>query len=365
MKNQSTRSVGLDIGKDSISVCIITEKGEEKNYKVSNKDENFTDLQKLLRKTDRVGMETGNLSFFISSLLQEKVGCSTYVLNANMLWNIIRSKAKTDKHDAREIAEVIETVSEDRLPIVNIPDETQIQMREVITEMSQLNKVRTQVINALHALFIKSGICSLKRTDLSTKEKRKQSIKRLPAKRQVRAQRLNEQITIFESQKAELLVEMEDLGFSVKENCEISMSMPGVAMQTAVAIHAFLGNFSNFSSRKQVASACGLAPKLHQSGKTTIRGSISKAGPRILRQLLVMAAWSIIRSKDTTKYKTIFTKIKASRGAKVAIVAVARHMIEDLYTMHKKKELFKFDKDDPQEKLSKKLASYKMKRWIE
>ena len=66
-------------------------------------------------------------------------------------------------------------------------------------------------------------------------------------------------------------------------------------------------------------------------------GHITKAGNKNLRTLLILAAWSHVRSKDggALKDKYLYMTQYQSKGKKIAIVAVARKLAELMYIMLK------------------------------
>lgn len=68
-----------------------------------------------------------------------------------------------------------------------------------------------------------------------------------------------------------------------------------------------------------------------------IYGHITKRGNGNLRALLIMAAWSHIRSKEGGALKEKFAYMTQcqSKSKKIAIVAIARKLAELLYTLLK------------------------------
>jgi transposase len=71
----------------------------------------------------------------------------------------------------------------------------------------------------------------------------------------------------------------------------------GVDTLTALALHLELGgDWSRFSSPRQLGSWLGLTPSLDQSGESKTQGSITKTGSSIARRLLVESAWHYRRT---------------------------------------------------------------------
>src|SRR2546430_6695242 len=73
---------------------------------------------------------------------------------------------------------------------------------------------------------------------------------------------------------------------------------PGVGLQTALAVVHTLEPVTRFDRARRIAAYCGLDPSEHSSGDTTRYGHISKQGNRLLRFLLVEAAWSAVQHEE-------------------------------------------------------------------
>ena len=136
------------------------------------------------------------------------------------------------------------------------------------------------------------------------------------------------------------------------------MSMPGVGFVSSFVIAAYLEKMQNFASARQVGFYAGFTPRVDCSGDTNRYGHITKRGPSLLRRAMVQAAWAAIRSTDGSRFKLMYERIKARRGAKIAIVAVARKMLKILFVMHTRCELY--DGCTDHSKLIKKLQLYKI-----
>ena len=52
------------------------------------------------------------------------------------------------------------------------------------------------------------------------------------------------------------------------------------------------------------------------------------------------AAWAAIRSRDGILLREFYDRIRSTKGKKKAIIAVARKMLEILWVLHTRKELY-------------------------
>lgn len=112
----------------------------------------------------------------------------------------------------------------------------------------------------------------------------------------------------------------------LKEDLEIAMSMTGMGFTSASTILAEIGNYKDFETAEQLASWCGLTPKVSQSADKLVTGSITKQGSKHVRRMLVQVAHAISKSRDS-KLKRFFLHILAKKGKKKAIVALARKVL--------------------------------------
>lgn len=110
-------------------------------------------------------------------------------------------------------------------------------------------------------------------------------------------------------------------------------TIPGVSETVAAVLLAEVGpDVSVFASAGHLVSWAGLCPRLEESaGK---RKNTRTRRQSWLKTTLVQAAWAAIRTKDSY-LRARFLRLKARRGAKKAIVAVAASMLTAAYHMLK------------------------------
>jgi transposase len=127
------------------------------------------------------------------------------------------------------------------------------------------------------------------------------------------------------------------------EDMKIALSMPGMGFVSASTILAEVGDFRDFSSANKLAAYCGLVPSVYQSAGKLINGHITKHGSPHIRRIIIEVAHAIIQTKRISKLKKFFLRIKARRGAKIGIVALARKVLCILYHLLIRRELFQDD----------------------
>jgi transposase len=116
-------------------------------------------------------------------------------------------------------------------------------------------------------------------------------------------------------------------------------TMPGVGLITGLSILAELGDIHRFKSRASVSNWAGLVPVIRDSNNKHFAGHITRRGSAHLRATLTEAAWQSIRR--SRRYSSLYERISVHKSKPIAIIAVARRMLEDAWTMLKKDEVFR------------------------
>jgi transposase len=290
-------------------------------------------LYKKLHATDKVVLEAGNLAFIMAKEIEAAVGCKVYVLNPSQLALIYGSMKKTDKEDSLKLAHIVDDIREERLPLVPVPSDKEMNRRKLLSSYRRVQQSRTRYINQLHGLFVASGLTTKVRKDLCTSEFCREAIRELSGIELEEAKYLVGHLEMCESRIVMLETQMknESEGDEVIERLQ---SIPGVGPKTALAFAAHVAA-ERFENASQVSNHLGLVPKVYISGDTVKHGRITKRGNGYLRALLVQSAWALTRTKAGNKLKARYEYMtnEKSISKKKAIVAIARRLAELLYTL--------------------------------
>lgn len=333
---EQKRFVGIDLGKRTYEMKIIGSNGKVSGTNGQTNPGGRKSLYKKLLPTDRVAIEVCSLAMVMAKEIKKKVGCEVVLLNPSQIVLIYRSLKKNDKEDALKLARLVQKYTNEELPKVELPTEHEENLRQILTEIRQLKNDRTKEINRLHAIFVECGITEIKKADLATIDNRNEQIKILKGIALLQAERILKKLELIESQIEEV-EELLDKEIDGDKNIEKLTEIPGVGKQLASAYVAFLGDGSRFPNVSTIGAAIGLVPRLDMSSTVCRLGHITKAGNKNLRTLLILAAWSHVRSKDggALKDKYLYMTQYQSKGKKIAIVAVARKLAELMYIMLK------------------------------
>lgn len=333
---EQKRFVGIDLGKRTYEMKIIGINGKVTGTNGQTNPSGRKLLYRKLLATDRVAIEVCSLGMVMAKEIQKEVGCEVVLLNPSQLVLIYRSLKKNDKEDALKLARLVQKYTNEELPKVELPTEHEENLRQILTEIRQLKNDRTKEINRLHAIFVECGITEIKKKDLATIDNRIKCIKMLKGIALAQAERILKKLELVETQTEEV-EELLDKEIAGDKNIEKLTEIPGVGKQLASAYVAFIGDGSRFPNASTIGAATGLVPRLDMSSTVCRMGHITKCGNKNLRTLLILAAWSHVRSRDggALKDKFLYMTRFQSKGKKIAIVAIARKLAELMYILLK------------------------------
>jgi transposase len=261
------------------------------------------------------------------------------VLDARKLRVIAESVSKCDKLDAAVLNELAR--SNLKLPACYVPDDDMFALREHLRARSDLVRMRTMLKNRIHSILHRRGILNPLK-DLFTKDGRKwlSEMKLDDAGRLIldgylgTLDQLGE--TIDQSTAALTKLSRSQRWF---KQVALLKTMPGIGPITSLTILAELGDFNRFKSRASVSNYAGIVPVVRNSNEKSFSGHITHRGPAHLRSVLVEAAWTAVGR--VPQYSLLYNRVAAKKAKQIAIVAVARRILEDAWTMLKTDEVFR------------------------
>jgi transposase len=270
------------------------------------------------------------------------VDLKAQVLDARKLRVIAESVNKCDKVDAAILCELAR--SKLKLPAVYVPEDQVFWLREHLRARADLVLLRTALKLRAHALLHRRGLWEPQRGGLFTKAGRlwmSQLVELDEAGREILDRFLAQLDAIEESIKqSERTLRRLSVSERWRRPAAILQTMPGVGLIVSLTILAELGDVKRFKCRAAVSNYSGFTPIQRDSNDKRYSGGITRRGPAHLRHAMVEAAWVAVRS--VPKYRAKYDRVAARRGGAIAVVGVARTMLEDAWTMSKKRQQFRF-----------------------
>jgi transposase len=246
----------------------------------------------------------------------------------------VKPYVKRGKNDAADAEAICEAVTRPTMRFVAIKTPEQQSAMMLHRVRLVLCRQRTQLSNAIRAHLAEFGIVApagrlgLERLlDVVADE----GDARLPAEARGCLQMLVAQLGVVKTQ----ILENDRRIMADARSTELGrrlMEIPGVGPLLASALVASVADPGIFSSGRDLAAWIGLVPRQNSSGGKERLGSISKAGHRYLRQMLVVGAMAVIRYADPSR-RPWLAQLLARRKAKVAAVALANKIARTVWAM--------------------------------
>ncbi len=113
----------------------------------------------------------------------------------------------------------------------------------------------------------------------------------------------------------------------IARDVQLLSSIHGIGLLTACILLAELGDLRRFRTTRQLTSFAGLAPRLHESGKSVKgRSRLSKAGSTHVRRVLYTSA--MVSVQGESNLSSFYQRLRANgKAPKAALIAVARKLL--------------------------------------
>jgi len=327
-----TYYAGLDVSMNTTFICIVNEKGKvvKELEAVSTPESINSFLSGTGLKIEKVGLESGCLTHYLKKGLKKKgyevIGMESHRMSA-ILATIIN---KTDKNDARGIAEALRVGHYKEC--VHRSDEA-VEIRTILHGRRTAVEGRTHAITSIKGHLKVYGIKLGKGSGKSFREKVEGAIAPLGPRVQKVIKSLLNILDTFEKEIKELDQTVKDIG-KEDEKVQLLQTVDGIGPITALAFVAEVDDPKRFEDSKDVAAYVGLTPTQYSSGEIKRQGGISKKGSKHTRCLLVEAATTLLtRCQVWSKLKAWGLKLMKKIGKKKAIIAVARKLAVTMHRM--------------------------------
>ena len=311
--NYSTIYVGMDVHEASFSLCCYTNEKEEAEYPQKVQGH----YSKVLNYIEAMRFHYGDDALFICGYEAGCLGFTLYhQLTAHGIKCIIlapttmpqpkgKKKIKTDKRDARNIARCL---AHHEYSPVHVPTAQDEQTKEYIRMRDDhklaLKKVKQQILAfCLRHNYRFEGSYS-NWTQAHLKWLRALQLEGL-YQETLKEYLLTYDQLVDKLERLDNRIEELASGEPYKEDVAKLSCFIGVKTITALAVLTEVGDFKRFASAQQFSSYLGLVPGENSSSENQNRLSITKAGNRHVRRLLVEAAQSIARGQIGFKSKAL------------------------------------------------------------
>lgn len=322
----------LDVSLRSVAVCIIDQDGQVRLERSIPSE--LPDLVRCLREfgepIHQVGIEAGTLTQHLTYGLTE-AGFEVVCMEARQVSAALSAmRNKTDKHDARGIAQLLRSGWYSRVHVKSVESHL---TRALLTSRKVMQRKCIDLENEIRGLLKVFGVKLPMRLargafDIAVRD----SIESDAALSYALLPLLQARQMLFET-----FVELDRrVKRKAREDavCTRFMGIPGVGEITALSFKAAVDDPARFKSSRTVGAHFGLTPRRFQSGETDNPGHISHAGDADVRATLYAAANAMLmRSITWSSLKAWGVRLMKAKGRRRAIVAVARKIAVVLHRM--------------------------------
>jgi transposase len=331
--------IGMDVSSKSFTIHAINEakklvfKGDISATRAGLR----AMIGQLGSQTKLVVFEAGNQLKWIALTLKKIKGVHLHVVHPNEIKWINQSSGKTDKIDARKLAELARG---DMLPRqVHIVEGKARELRELISARSTIQSKRIALINSIRGCLkqegykVPEGFFKNERWAEQLKKMRVGEVQKLILEKFMD--------TIEGMVRAEMELTSKLLAIKDKD-IELLETIPAIGGLTSRVLVSAIDDAKRFDNKKCVSKYGGLTPRIYQSGGVTHLGRINRDGRMEMRKVLLQCSHTITRMKsyEARPLKEFFERIKKRRGKKIAVVALARKLLTVAYGVLKTKEVY-------------------------
>jgi transposase len=334
--------IGMDVDKKSISISVYSHAGFVKSLHTPyGSDHVITYIQK--RFPDKrviLAYEAGPTGFGLYDDLT-KAGYLCLVI-ATQNRRSTADRVKTNRLDSRKIAEDLRG---GKLRSIHVPAECYRHLRH-------LTRLREMFIYQIRAwkLRIKATLLLEGIPYPSASPRNQWSPQIIEMLKQIKCQpairfKLDYLISALENSNQQMkevskqIITFSKQDLQLSQYLELLQTIPGIGPVVGSYLLARIGDPSQITNSRQLASFLGLIPTENSTGDRIRRGNITHLGDPILRSKLIETAWTAVR--DDAEIRTFYQRIKmrhpAHLGPRKAVVAVARKLSVRIFVVLKNK----------------------------
>lgn len=327
-----TYYAALDVSLRTVNLCVIDDQGQiQAETKLASEVEDIVAfLADLAWPIQSIGLEAGTLTQYLTYGLQA-AGHEVICMESRQVKAALSAmRNKTDKHDARGIAQLLRSGWFSRVHVKSLESH---QVRALLTSRKAVLSKCIDLENEVRGLFKVFGIKLPPRVrhggfDRAVRE----TIEAEPMLSRALLPLLDARLVLYQTFR-----ELDNRTRKLAQQdriCQRLMSAPGIGYITALTFKAGVDDPTRFKRSRTVAAHFGLTPRRFQSGEMDNPGRISRAGDADVRCALYTAANAMMtRSSKWSSLKVWGMQLAKTRGHRRAVVAVARKLAVILHRM--------------------------------
>jgi len=321
MKDSGKRYIGLDVHKHYLIALGVD---EDLNVVLPARRVELSHLESWMKKSlsrqDEIVLEMTTNTWQLYDELSAYAG-SVMVVHPPHVALITRSQVMNDKIAASILARLL---AKGLLVGIWVPPQEVRELRGLVAQRKKMTGLATQAKNRLHAVLQRHHLVPPEGNPFHTSQKSWWLALPLGSLEKVNVESDLDTLQFAEQQLARLTSLMNTLA-SQNEYSTRLLQLPGFGVVTAITVWAAIGTIQRFEDPQHLVGYAGLGTRVHNSGMSTRRGRITKAGRRDLRVVLIEAAQ--VAANTHPHWKAELARLQPRLGRNKAIVAIARKLL--------------------------------------
>ena len=327
-----TYYAGLDVSLRTVNLCVIDDQGDlvDEAKLSSDVQDIIAHLDCLNLALERIGLEAGALAQYLTYGLQS-AGFEVVCMEARQVKAALSAmRNKTDKHDARGIAQLLRS---GWYRPVHIKSMGSHHIRMLLSSRKAVLSKCVDLENEIRGLFKVFGIKLPPKLGHGAFDAAVRDIIQADGTlAYALLPMLDARLVLYQTFR-----ELDNRTRHLAQEdsvCRRLMTAPGVGFVTALTFKSAVDDPARFRRSRTVAAHFGLTPRRLQSGEIDIDGHISKCGDTEVRNALYTAANAMLtRTGRWSGLKAWGMRLAKTRGHRRAVVAVARKLAVILHRM--------------------------------
>ena len=327
--------VGIDMHKITMQVAAVDSDGKEVfNFPFPTDHKTIKRVCSYFPKDAKYVMESSSVWYGAYRYMTEDLKLDVIVSNPYQTKAIAASKKKTDKVDARILAQLLRGgyIEQCYVPPVKI-----VEGRQMVRHRRSLVETQTKFKNQIHDILLQAGV-HIKSGLLTSKNR--------TLLESMNDYRINSYLKQIDSLSADIRsVEKEmDACNAADPYAPLLLTISRVGRVTAMVISSVIGDISRFPHSDNRVAYVGLAPSVRNSAETVHHGHITKRGDSMARHVLVEAALSHRNhAKDKSSIVQFYKRKVKKMGKSKARVAMAAKLLRAIYHMLRENRGFELE----------------------
>jgi transposase len=330
--------VGVDLHSTQLTIHRIIIDEAHKVHRVNGRytieqlDDGFYPT---LGPDSHVCVEAGSGSHMFARMAKV-LGAKAYVVDPQRLPQIFMAGKKTDRVDAKKLADYLKMHLEsgdrhDGFAEVYVADEDTQIMRVLISQYQRATADMTAIVNNMYAIF-RQYLIPVDKGKLIDQLDACLAHQRANKYLASIVQRERAKYEALEKERQELRLQIEELGvLRYSEQIRLLIGINGISVFGAACIMADIITIDRFPSAKHLTSYLRAAPKVDASNKTVHIGRLNKAGRHTAFGVLLQ---SVNHLKSSNPFILRYTKHAVGKSRnKIRAAAVGRTIRQIFYIL--------------------------------